>query len=129
MKNIKTAKAEISLLKDNIVRMQILDYTHLEEEDVVEFNHIKKGLVGNNIHKVLLVSGKYTTISKEAREFSGKREIGENRIAKAIVVNSLAQALIANFFVKFQKSQSKVKVFSREDEALLWLKSVSAHKR
>jgi len=121
MRSAKTAKAEIRLLTPDIVYMRIFDEAHLELGDVKELNRLKRELVGNNAHSVLLVSGKYTTIAKEAREFSSGKEVGENRKAKAIVVSSLAQSLIANFFIKFHRTGSKVRAFDNEAAALAWL--------
>ena len=124
MKRVKTPKAEISLLDNYIVRMQIFDYIHLEEEDILEFNTIKIELTDGQAYKELFVSGKYTSLSKEARELLAKKEMGLNRIAKAIVVTSLAQRFIANFIRKFNKSKSKVKVFNSEEEAMQWFESI-----
>ena len=126
MKEIELEKATLSLLSDNIVKMQIHDGAHLESRDIVQIHKAKLTMGGNEKHAVLLLSGKETTITKQAREISGHQDIGTNRKAKAIVVNSLAQRIIGNFFMRMQRSESKVKIFNTENEAHLWLNAMMA---
>ena len=42
--------------------------------------------------------------------------------ADAFIINSLAQKILANFYVKINKPERPTKFFDKEDEALEWLK-------
>jgi hypothetical protein len=119
---IKTSKAEVCLLRDNLVKITVNDNVHLEAEDVIEINRAKRALVKGTRHTVLLLSGKFTSISKEAREISAYKAVSENRIAKAIVINSLAQRIIGDFFIRRINSRESIKLFDKEEEAFLWLR-------
>ncbi len=44
--------------------------------------------------------------------------------ATAVVVDTLAYKLIANFYLKFNKPKRPYKVFSKEEEAIKWLKTI-----
>lgn len=122
MKKIITSKAEIVLLKEGFVRINIADGVHLEVEDSLAIHEAKlKLLPPGGKHVVLVDSGKFSTISKEAREFSAKDEISDNRIAKALVVHSLAQKLIGDFFIRVNKPKGKTRMFVSESKAIRWL--------
>ena len=41
--------------------------------------------------------------------------------AEAIVVNSLAHKIMANFITKFYKTPMPIKIFNDEESALQWL--------
>ena len=42
--------------------------------------------------------------------------------ADAFVLNSMAQKILANFYIKFNKPERPTKFFNNADEALIWLK-------
>ena len=122
MKKITTSKAEIVLLKEGFVRINIADGVHLEEEDTRAIHEAKLRLIKpGDKHVVLLDSGKFSTISKEARELSARAEITDNRLAKAMVVHSLAQKLIGGFFIKKDKPTGRTRMFVSETKAIRWL--------
>lgn len=64
------------------------------------------------------------SLSKEARDNAVKIEDQSMLGATAVVVDTLAYKLIANFYLKFNKPKRPYKVFSKEDEAIKWLKSI-----
>lgn len=119
---ISVPKADVVIIDKRIVKMTIRDGSHLEIEDVIEINKIKCRLTAEKKHVVLLISGTDTSISKEARELSADNELARNRLAKAIVINSLAQRIIGNYFIRFNKSSTPVKLFKNENDALDWLR-------
>jgi hypothetical protein len=121
MNTIETQKALVSLLEGNIVRIMVKNNSHLETDDILEINKVKRRLVEDRKHSVLLLSGNDTTISPEARELSAAREIGENRCAKAIVTTSFAQVIIGNFFIRFNRPPGAVRLFVSEKDARAWL--------
>lgn len=73
---------------------------------------------------VLVEPGRYTSISKEAREVGMRKEANEMSIAIAVVIHSLAQRLIINFQSKFvSKTKTQMRAFDSKEEGLKWLKS------
>lgn len=64
------------------------------------------------------------TLTKEARDNAVKIEDQSMLGASAVVVDTLAYKLIANFYLKFNKPKRPYKVFSKEEEAIKWLKTI-----
>jgi hypothetical protein len=61
-------------------------------------------------------------ISKDAMEHFAKDPLTKGvRVAEAIVVNSLHNRILANFYLKFTKSHNPVRVFNNMDKAIIWL--------
>ena len=77
---------------------------------------------GTNKHRILVEPGRYTTLSKEAREFSTNPKNNEMTIATAVIVKSLAQRLVINFIISFTSQQTmKMKMFDDRKKAIDWL--------
>ena len=121
MSKICTQKAEIMLLNKNIVKISVRNDVYLEEEDVREINKAKSCLIKHNYYRVLHVCGVNSNMSREARDIWANEDSSKNRLAKAIIINSLAQKMLGNFFIHFNKPQGPIKLFQTESEALAWL--------
>lgn len=122
VKDMSIPEAIIILKSDGIV---YCDYKEGVELDVPlqmlmldVFNELTEG------KKVpfLIEGGLGVTITKEARDNAIKIEDISPFKATAVVVRNIAQALIANFFIKFNKPKSPYKVFNNKEEAIEWLK-------
>ncbi len=75
--------------------------------------------------KRLVVSGKNTLMSKEARLFGQKKSnVNKNLIiAEAVVVNTLPQKMMANFYFAFIRDFYPAKFFTDINKAKEWLSS------
>jgi len=73
--------------------------------------------------KRLIVSGKNSEITAKARQYGEKLSEGakDDIIAEAVVVNSLAQKMIANFYFKYLKDLYPARFFTDIDKAKEWL--------
>lgn len=60
-------------------------------------------------------------VSPEASSYYASKEVTKHIIANGILVSSLATRLIANFFIRFNKPASPVKLFTSEKDASQWL--------
>jgi len=68
--------------------------------------------------------GKFTTITKEAREYSQRPESNSTTLANAVVVKSLAQRILINFMIAVIHQQTmKMKIFDSKEKAIEWLLS------
>lgn len=70
----------------------------------------------------LITVGKYTTITKEARDYAASDEANKYTLADGYVLHSFHQKIIANFFIKFNKPKMPVRFFNNEEDALEWLR-------
>jgi hypothetical protein len=84
---------------------------------------------GSVAYHILVVPGIYGGITKEAREMEMfSKPAFVNQHSMAIVVNSLAQRLLGNLFMKFKRNKPKFpnKLFSNEESALNWIKNMNS---
>jgi hypothetical protein len=122
VKHIELNEALISLRSDGIavVKFQknvVLDVP-LQIRLLVAYNE----LVGNKLTPFLFEAEEGVTITKEARDNATNLEEESPCMASAVVVQNIAYAMIANFYMKFNKPKRPYKVFNNKPEAVDWLK-------
>jgi len=71
----------------------------------------------------LIVAGKYSNVSKEAREFMALEESVRFSIAEAYILQSLAQKIVANFFLRFNTPKAPTRMFTNRESAEKWLRT------
>ena len=52
------------------------------------------------------------------------KKIEEKRIASAIIINSLSQKLLGNFYLKINKPNEPTKMFSDKKKAIEWITKI-----
>jgi hypothetical protein len=119
--DIKTQSATVRLITSGIIENIIHDYATLEEKDLLEIKRVNKQLSKGQPYAVLVDSGIYTAISKEARELSASKEFAQSTIAKALLVRNLGQRLVGQFYIKINKPQIRTKIFADREKAIEWL--------
>ena len=96
------------------------------EDSKSQFNFLKSKFDGINRLKVLVEPGRYTEISKEAREFSSKPESNLMTLASAVIVKSLSHRIMINFIINFTRQGAmKMKMFENKEKAIDWLISLN----
>lgn len=123
MKSIALEKATVSLLDEGIIHIHIKAAREIELSDAVyiveamgEIGHGKK-------YPILIDAGSFSSIDKEARIFSAAAESNIYTMADAIAYCNLAQKLLANFYVKYNKPVIPTRTFANKEEAIDWLKT------
>lgn len=120
-KKIEIQGATIRLITPSIVENVILEYTSIDTEEVLKIKEANKQLTDGRPYAVLVNSGLFTSITKEARELSASTEFAQMTIAKALLVHSLGHRIVGEFYIKINKPLIKTKVFSNRDKAIEWL--------
>lgn len=116
-----TSVATITVVSTHIVENKIMDSVHLMAKDVEELKEANTELMEGANYAVLVVPGTYSTISNEAKELSASKEFKQNTIAKAILVQSLAHAIIVKFYISLNKPHIETRAFKVRDKAISWL--------
>jgi hypothetical protein len=76
-------------------------------------------------HLIIDFRGTEVSFSNEAREyFARNQQHREKRKSQAIVIDTLAQRLVANFYLKFNRPDCPVSIFQTIDQALNWVKGL-----
>jgi hypothetical protein len=110
-------------LDNGIIRVQFKDGSEISaKESAIICEHIWELAEYKNA-LVLMIAGNNTEFDESARTFSAGPEGTKFTLADAIVVNSLAHKLIANFYLKINKPLVPTRVFSNEHDAEKWLLS------
>ncbi|MBC7383061.1 MAG: hypothetical protein H7296_08720 [Bacteroidia bacterium] len=104
------------LFKDNCaldinLQMRLLDH----------YNDI----AGNKLMPFIFMAAENVSITKEARDNATKIEDRSMIGSSAVIVTTLPYKLIANFYLRFNKPKRPFKVFSNEEDAVKWLKTIN----
>lgn len=127
VKSFKDPISNIEVWDNGIFYIKIQDKVHIQLEDSMnQLRLLKENYDGINKMRVLVESGTYTDITKEAREFSARPENNTYTLATAVVVKSLAHRIIINFLINFTRKQAmKMKMFDNKEKAIEWLLSLN----
>ena len=71
---------------------------------------------------VLVLCNEFTSTNLELMFALAKNENNPYSKADAFVIKSLAQKILANFYLKISKPERPTKFFNKKEEALDWLK-------
>ncbi len=113
----------LSMLDDRTLFLEFNDEVLLDLEAIKCVDRNCDELVAGRKLKRLVIAGKNTLITKEAREYgqAKSRESKSMIIAEAVVVNTLPQKMVANFYFAFIKDFYPAKFFTDINKAKEWL--------
>jgi hypothetical protein len=111
----------IKLREDGIIEIDCRNNYEYSVNDVKENWAIIKELAKGK--KILVFNNmpEFTTASKETREFVAKGEHKDFIAAEAFVIQSLAQKILGNFYLKINKPVVPAKIFTNKENAVQWL--------
>lgn len=123
---IRLRMATVEFYDNGIINFKLDDNTEVTLSDSKEqFEVLRSRYDGKTKFKILVEPGRYTSISKEAREFSTLPDSNAMTAANAVVVQSLAHRLVINFVITFvQKQSMKMRMFDSKEKAIEWLLSI-----
>ncbi|MCW3071589.1 MAG: hypothetical protein JWO44_1479 [Bacteroidetes bacterium] len=121
MADYSNSKFEITILSPRIFRLRPFEGVELDEDDAREMRKVYLRFSDNRPFAILLDASADFTPTNEARVLLASREFTETRIAAAFVTRSLANKLIGNFFIRFNKPASPTRMFNDEPAAFEWL--------
>ena len=123
-KSIKTKISTVFLREDGILQLNI---DPDNEFTLFDFNElVAAAKVFGNGQKFLnlVIVGKNTLADHASRVASCSKEGSIYKLADAFVISSLAQKIIANFYMKVNKPFVPTKFFNNESDAINWLKEL-----
>jgi hypothetical protein len=122
---IELISATVSLREDGIFQLEMKTIDReLIEQDVRELTE-SIGIIGKGAkYPVLILTKEFNTLSKEASQYAASEIAGRYTLANAIVINSPAIRIGANFFITIFKPARPTKMFNDEDKAIAWLRTL-----
>jgi len=117
-------RASVTEYWDNgIIFIKLDDNSEVTLADA-KYHHefLKSKFDGKNKMRVLTESGRYTTVTKEAREFATLPETNKMTLGSAVIIKSLAHRILINFIISFARQQNMhMRMFENKDKAVEWL--------
>ena len=123
MNKVRTSVAEMFIDEDGILQIKMLEGVHITLEKVKEYYEASCQLTKFSKVLVMVDNTLDYTITDEAKKYSAGEEASRNKIAIAVISNSIANKLAANLYIKFYKPIVPTKMFSDKSAALKWLKT------
>ncbi|MCG8575352.1 MAG: hypothetical protein MI810_10740 [Flavobacteriales bacterium] len=125
-----------TLTEPTTIKRELFEVT-LDEHNILHFRYFQNSLIdipeikdGFDLYdelvtdpstvKRLIEMEKYSTVTKEAREYI--QEYTKPVVAEALVLPSLALRLMFKFYLKFRKQDYPVQAFKDVNEAYFWLR-------
>ena len=123
MKKIETSNSLLKLDSKGIVWLSFPKKTNHTLDSMKEYFEAINTLDLNKEGILLLVTmNKLSGISKEARDLVKHKTMAKAHKAVAMVVTSILSKMIASFFLGFNKPPFPIKSFTKNEDALAWLK-------
>ncbi len=107
---------------DGIVEVICGDKIHYEAQHLFEMHAANSRLVNKQRVPILFIVGKYTTISQEGMKYGATEEATVLSKAEAYVINSIAQKILANFYLRIYKPPVPTRFFDSKVKAEEWLR-------
>ncbi|MFI5150641.1 MAG: hypothetical protein ACHQRM_12960 [Bacteroidia bacterium] len=111
------------LFREGILFIRILPEVDMDIADVTEIYNAGLKLADGKPYCALADARTNPVSSPEARAFGATEGYSKYRLADAILVDSTAMKLVVNFYIAFNKPKVPTRMFSKEEEAVRWLKS------
>ena len=121
IKKIDIPEAHITYGEDGIVYVRFKANVVVDVPLQMKLLELYNGFLTKRV-PFLFEAEEGATINKEARDNSRNIEHLVPFKATAVVVDNLAQAMVANFYMKFNKPGHPYKVFNKRADAIQWLK-------
>lgn len=123
MKSIELKTALIQLRDDHILHLHLKSRSHIDMQVARDILEAMRMLGHGKKYPVLIDAGELVNIDPRVRVFSAGEEGNLYTLADAIAYHSLAQKLVASFYVTHDKPVVPTKTFSEKKDAIEWLKS------
>lgn len=117
---IKLDFVDVSFYAPDLVIYRYHPNIHLTWEMVVELANQTNAMIGYKPCYMCAVIGQGLTIEKEVREKGSTPEMLRYTKASAIVQNSLAHRILANFIIRVQRPIVPTRSFSKVEDAIAW---------
>jgi hypothetical protein len=116
--NLRICK--MHLREDGIFQIEVKANELFSLEDAMEVR-AQKERICPILTPNLWIIGEHTNPDKDAREYACLKENTSFRSADALVISSLSQRIVANFYLKVNKPPVPTRFFLTESDALKWL--------
>jgi hypothetical protein len=111
----------LSLRSDDLMHIAMKEHVVLNLKDAEEMVRVFGEMGDGKKFLLLFTAGSDTTVTTESRYYASTPEANRFTIASAFVVKSIAQKLLGNAYVTFNKPITPTRIFTNEQDAIDWL--------
>ncbi len=126
LNEIKFNYGKVQLYESKLVRIEVFSGTIIGLAESKSMNDAIGTLSEGKECLILIVADEFAQFDRDTSDFSASEEGQRYTIADALVVKSLSQKILANFYLKFNKPAKPTRIFTNEKEAADWLLSLEA---
>ena len=113
--------AVVRLRKDGIVEIRVADNHTCTVEEAQDISRVIRVLGKGKPVPVLRIAGEHSSVADGVREYAASALSQKNMVADAIVIRSLPQRILGNFYLKMNRPEKPTRLFNSETEAEAWL--------
>ena len=124
LKESKNNLCHIVLRVDGILQVSTMNDVEYGKEEATEVIKSILKIAETKQYHILILSGKDSNVTIESMKLISSPIAMSYAIAKAYVIDSLPQKLMANFYLKVLNPKKPVKFFKTQTDAESWLKSL-----
>lgn len=107
---------------DGIVEVTCGEDFEYDVEHLYEMHGATSRLVNKQRMPVLFMVGKDTNITQDAMKYGSTEEATSLSTAEAYVIHSVAQKILANFYLRIHKPPVPTRFFDSKEKAEEWLR-------
>ncbi|MBA4241150.1 MAG: hypothetical protein C0448_10505 [Sphingobacteriaceae bacterium] len=120
-KKITFPNFEIEISDFGFYKVSVNDSEEFTVDDLKKLVNAEAELGGEKL-PVLVLCAEHATTNSELMNAMAKNINNPYSKADAFVIKSMAQKILANFYIKINKPERPTKFFNDKDEAINWLK-------
>ena len=114
----------IEILDDKIMHILVKEFCELNVNDLTEMQIWVKSQSSKKDWINLIQFGNGSSVTRDAREYAAGENGNMNSVGSAILVRNLAQQLIIDYYIKFNKPKFPTAAFYKKEKALKWIYKV-----
>lgn len=120
-KTIQSTNYKVTLLSTHIIENEFFDKVIIDIPLISEVKKINTEFADGKPYGVLTLFGPETEITPEARAFISREEFHQGNVCTVIITAHIAQKIITNFYLKFNKPTNNTRAFNTKEAGLQWL--------
>lgn len=125
-KKITTHNFELGIHEDGYYLIRVFGEDEFTVDDLKILVKGQKELGARVIPSLVLCTEQAST-NIELLNTLAKNKFNPYSVADAFVLSSMAQRILANFYIKINKPERPTRFFNDPETALIWLKDYTAH--
>lgn len=123
IKTLHIEKFEIRLHESGVLENIVKKGEVIDVEDIKLLIRSNLAITNNHHYSALIDSEELASFTKEAMEYSAKKDISPKILARAILVNNLPKRIVGNFYIKITRPAVITKLFNDRAKAFIWLEN------